>query len=118
MSISDRLNEYSSTVADVEAAQAAVNATAEGQRLACLQAAAEQQAAAIKAAAKHVPLSQAHTLVGRLHQLVWTYPKAVYDAERLEALVRQLGGTDGQLSECLQDKPGFWSLRKRGKAGG
>ena len=64
----------------------------------------------IKAKAQYVPDSQAHTLVGRLLQLVWTAAKPVLDEGKVTALCAANGlSTDGLYTA----KPGFWSIRKR-----
>jgi hypothetical protein len=115
--IANKLDDYSNCLRDIEVIEALILDTPEGRRLACLKLEAEELAKGIKDSAKHVPLSQAHTLIGRLHQLVWYYPKAVYSIDRLVALAQRLGASDADLSESLDDKPGYWSLRKRGKGG-
>ena len=115
--IVNKLDEYSNCLRDIEVIEGLVAETVEGRRLACLKLEAESLAKGIKDSAKFVPISASHTLIGRLHQLVWTYPKAVYNTDRLVALAQASGASEADIEACKDDKPGFWSLRKRGKGG-
>lgn len=68
----------------------------------------KQLEATIKAKAKHIAPVSAHTLVGRLLQLVWTAGRL--DVGKLEQLARSLGASDEQVAACTGS--GFWSIRK------
>lgn len=69
----------------------------------------------IKDKAKFVPVTQAHTLVGKLLQLVWTPGRVAWDSEALQNLAVEFGIPDEKLAECQVQGSGFWSIRKRGK---
>lgn len=69
----------------------------------------------IKSKAKFVPVSQAHTLIGRLLQLVWTPGRAAWDGDALRELAGEFGIPENRLAECQTQGSGFWSIRKRGK---
>jgi hypothetical protein len=131
------LDRYAEKVAAAERVQAEIDRLAGDlltQRKA-LEAEAESLAKQAKEKAKYVPASQAHTLVGRLFQLVFNRPAARLDEAKVLALVdkynsllqavRQLPGPEalelGNLynltnQAALKVEPDpYWTLRKVGK---
>jgi hypothetical protein len=71
--------------------------------------------AGVKEKAKYIPETQAHTVIGRLLQLVWTPGRVSWDGLALEKLAGEFGIPESRLVQCRTQGDGFWSIRKAGK---
>lgn len=81
----------------------------------CLAAEIEQLEAKIKGKAKYVPETQAHTLVGRLLQLVWCPGRKDIDKNALADVLAKYGVSAEDSARLFVKKNGYWSIRNRGK---
>jgi hypothetical protein len=108
----DRLAAERKRLASVEQAIAIQAGPLEEQRQ-CLEAACKKIEEEIKGKAKFVPTSQAHTLLGRTLQLVWS-GRTTVDQDALQDLFDKYGVSDADRAAVLSSS-GSWSIRKRGK---
>jgi hypothetical protein len=132
--ILDRYGEKKAALAAVEVAIESAASALVAQRKE-LEAAIKELDKEAKSKAKYIPESQAHTLLGRLFQMVWSNPEPKLDESKVSAmveqyngllkLVRQLPGQDGQdlgnefrlvsLEDMKTAPGGYWAIHKRGK---
>jgi len=72
----------------------------------------------IKDKAKFIPQSQAHTLIGKLFQMVWKPGRDALDEEKITSMLDRLNALTGEtnaLDSLKTAQAGWWEVRKVGK---
>jgi len=72
----------------------------------------------IKDKAKFIAPANAHTLIGKLFQLVWKPGRAALDEEKVLGMLNRLKALTNEantLDSVMSENPGWWEVRKVGK---